>query len=295
MKGSLVLILGLLAWTSPSPADAQEFVTRYAFEGPPFRVVAPPGETALVESFATVEIVNTPGEDWLEGLSMSILVEGANVVSLDTDGLFVETRSGESLPVSDSWFIVISHAEDPNDASRRGAVFAIVGPGYPGPHEFFATDPLPILRLTLEVEMPESGEDFDVRLAYENGLQGFGQPVENQATRLGVTIDPEVESLEFLVTSEEALFVRGDSNRDARHDISDPIFILRYLFSGSVETPCPPSLDANDDGRLNITDAVNLFEYLFRGGASLPPPLDDCGADPTADDLLCHDFGGRCV
>lgn len=45
--------------------------------------------------------------------------------------------------------------------------------------------------------------------------------------------------------------------------------------------------DANDDGTLNISDPVYLLSYLFVGGGPPPPPFADCGEDPTPDGLDC--------
>ena len=81
-------------------------------------------------------------------------------------------------------------------------------------------------------------------------------------------------------------FRRGDANVDGKLDISDPIAVLGYLFLGTAADLCHDAGDADDDGDLNITDAIYALNYLFLGGPALPAPgPEDCGPDPTDDEL----------
>jgi hypothetical protein len=86
------------------------------------------------------------------------------------------------------------------------------------------------------------------------------------------------------------LFRRGDANADGRSSITDPIFLLRFLFGGGSPPPCPRSADADDSGGLDITDAIHLLTWLFLGGPPPEDPLAACGHDPTPDDLGCPAF-----
>ena len=74
----------------------------------------------------------------------------------------------------------------------------------------------------------------------------------------------------------------GDSNGDARLDLSDGVSILNRLFLGSGgPLPCEGDfvdqggnlavLDVNGDTRVDLSDAVAVLNYLFRGSA--PPAL----------------------
>ncbi|TFH59970.1 MAG: hypothetical protein E4G91_08630 [Candidatus Zixiibacteriota bacterium] len=62
----------------------------------------------------------------------------------------------------------------------------------------------------------------------------------------------------------------GDANSDGHYDISDPVFIIAYVFSAGW----PPDDcnyiggkgDANGDGTVDISDAVYLIAYIFQGG-----------------------------
>jgi hypothetical protein len=78
-------------------------------------------------------------------------------------------------------------------------------------------------------------------------------------------------------TSGLVSFRRGDANNDTVLTISDPSFILQYLFRQGTEPPCLQAADANASGSIEITDAIQLFTYLFKGGAAPPAPFPECG------------------
>jgi len=75
----------------------------------------------------------------------------------------------------------------------------------------------------------------------------------------------------------------GDVNSDGDLDLSDPIYLLSYLYSGGPE-PAPIACataysdllngDSNGDGDLDVSDPINLLSFLFSGG---PGPVDACG------------------
>ncbi len=78
-------------------------------------------------------------------------------------------------------------------------------------------------------------------------------------------------------------FVRGDANGDFQVDISDPIWVLNYLFLGGDHPPCLTAADANDDGDVDLTDVITSITSLFLSGGPLPPPGPGPGFDPTVD------------
>ncbi len=88
------------------------------------------------------------------------------------------------------------------------------------------------------------------------------------------------------VTVGNALFLRGDANRDAAIDLSDAVTILQYLFSQGKLT-CLDAADVNDDGMINIADPVGILHYLFAGGAHPAEPWEEAGTDPTTDNMGC--------
>jgi len=82
-------------------------------------------------------------------------------------------------------------------------------------------------------------------------------------------------------------FLRGDTDRDDRVELSDAVSILASLFLGTDAISCDDAADADDDGVVEINDAIYLLTYLFRGGRAPAPPFPGPGVDPTADRLGC--------
>jgi hypothetical protein len=82
-------------------------------------------------------------------------------------------------------------------------------------------------------------------------------------------------------------FRRAEVTGDGAVDISDPVRILGWLFSGQSEPSCLDAADANDDGRADISDPVYILGFLFLGGPAPARPFPGCGIDPTADALNC--------
>ncbi len=82
-------------------------------------------------------------------------------------------------------------------------------------------------------------------------------------------------------------FVRGDATGDQVIDLSDIISIASYLFGGCPAPTCLDAADAIDTGDLDISDPLFLILYLFIGGTSPPPvPLDGTGPDSRPSQLL---------
>ncbi|MBI4603600.1 MAG: hypothetical protein HY721_16735 [Planctomycetes bacterium] len=103
----------------------------------------------------------------------------------------------------------------------------------------------------------------------------------------------------FLSTvSPPGTFLRGDSTRDGRIDVSDPIATLNYLFLGGIPDAgeflgrvlrCEDAADADDDGVLGISDPILTLTFLFLGGRPLRAPGTTYPwFDPTLDGLQCR-------
>jgi hypothetical protein len=67
-------------------------------------------------------------------------------------------------------------------------------------------------------------------------------------------------------------FRRGDANTDGTVDLSDAVFVLIWLFSGSHTPQCLDSADTNFDEKHDLTDAVYVLGFLFQGGPEPPKP-----------------------
>jgi len=102
----------------------------------------------------------------------------------------------------------------------------------------------------------------------------------------------ESNSVKVDERNNDSIFRRGDANFDGIMNISDPITILGFLFSGNPqEVVCSDAADADDSGDIKITDAIFLLQYLFNPSADskeIPAPgVLEPGPDPTADPLGC--------
>jgi hypothetical protein len=92
-------------------------------------------------------------------------------------------------------------------------------------------------------------------------------------------------------------FHRGDPNGDGRLDLTDAVFLLRYLVLGGPSPSCMEAADSDNNGTVDLSDAVILLSFLFSSG---PPPAAPgptglpCGLDPDArgspHDLGCQSY-----
>ena len=86
-------------------------------------------------------------------------------------------------------------------------------------------------------------------------------------------------------------FKRGDFNRNNTVDLTDIVLSATYLFDTGIAPTCPDAVDANDDGFLDVSDPVYLLFFLFLQGDPPPAPYPDAGDDPTfRDNLGCDEL-----
>ncbi len=130
---------------------------------------------------------------------------------------------------------------------------------------------------------PQAADGISTELTFSNEL---GSPPVEVLFDLGDELVPETRGAAVEITQDilEIPFRRGDINGDGRYVISDPVLLLRVLFSGEqLDYDCNEALDANDDGdpenpRINVADAIYLLSYLFLSGPEPPAPFPDCGS-----------------
>lgn len=85
----------------------------------------------------------------------------------------------------------------------------------------------------------------------------------------------------------EPRFIRGDANMDSTLNVADVLSQLEYLHQ-SAQSVCHDANDSNDDGILDISDPIYLLLFLFDNGQSPPAPTFNCDTDPgPADSLDC--------
>jgi len=94
---------------------------------------------------------------------------------------------------------------------------------------------------------------------------------------------------------EDLFFVRADANADANLDISDPIFILNYLFQGGPGPVCRNAADANDDMSIDLADGVYIMGYIFLEGPAPVTPWPDCGPEAAPGSSLGCEAYGPCA
>lgn len=86
-------------------------------------------------------------------------------------------------------------------------------------------------------------------------------------------------------------FKRGDANADSKINLTDSVYLINYLFASGEMPPCFDAADFDDNGVLNITDAIYLLNYLYLGDKPAPlEPFNQCGVDPTMDNIGCTSF-----
>jgi hypothetical protein len=109
---------------------------------------------------------------------------------------------------------------------------------------------------------------------------------------LQLTVEDSIGQVAVALPRIEAVtavgFKRGEITGDAAIDISDPVAILSWLFTGGSDPVCIKAADANDDQIVDLTDGVLMLNFLFLGGRDPAAPFPSCGNDPTADSLSCE-------
>ena len=76
-------------------------------------------------------------------------------------------------------------------------------------------------------------------------------PIGTILTVDGISVFPFFVHGGVTISSPDAQFLRGDANSNGGINISDPIFVLSYLFSMGNPPPCFDAADTNDNGAVN--------------------------------------------
>ena len=83
-------------------------------------------------------------------------------------------------------------------------------------------------------------------------------------------------------------FIRGDADGSGTLNLADAIFTASWIYADGPDPDCQDACDANDDGRLDISDPIYTLLHLFTGTAAPPAPYPLSGPDPTfLDDIGC--------
>ena len=111
----------------------------------------------------------------------------------------------------------------------------------------------------------------------------------------GDDIEPELFDGGIRIV-EESPFQRGDCNSDGvTFPLTDAIFLFRWAFAGGESPACDDAADVDDNDEIEpLLDGLALLRWAFNNGDEpADPGPEECGDDPTEDDLNCM-RGGEC-
>ena len=148
---------------------------------------------------------------------------------------------------------------------------------------------------TVPDELIDDDVGVTTTLAFEDGLSD--PPVSN---RINVDLEEltvETVDASIILEPRSGLFLRGDC--DGSGDvfaIIDVLYLLLFGFAGGPAPPCMKAADTNDNGDVfAIIDGLYLLQWQFTGGQDPPAPgPEECGTDPTDDDLTCDTSPDSC-
>ena len=114
---------------------------------------------------------------------------------------------------------------------------------------------------------------------------------------LEIEFKPEVElpELREVRRYETVPFRRGYVLGGTEIGMGDAMAILNRLYTETRPFHCEKSADANGDLAVDLSDAVYLLKFLYLGDATPPAPFLECGEDPAADSPLSCDAPWACV
>jgi len=157
-----------------------------------------------------------------------------------------------------------------------------------------ATAEMPACDLSDE-ENPVAGS-VSGTIAWKDGCQGAGQPVNNVATVAGNTVAfacCQTVSVCFngtCITSANA--VPCDANRDGKVDLADAVTIVNDLFrdgDSDLSYDCVAAYDCDEDGLATIGDALAAAVGLFAGGPLPAAGLAGECVEYSSDSGLCDE------
>ncbi len=90
------------------------------------------------------------------------------------------------------------------------------------------------------------------------------------------------------VSVPEVSFIRADATGDGEAGLPDVLGLLAYLFEGAASS-CPAALDVDLDGKIAISDPIYLLRFLFRSGSPPRPPFPDCGRGEKTFECASHE------
>ena len=199
-------LLPLLLLLPAAPSTAQEFDLSLVGPG---RLEDLPGSTVRYDVVGRLTSRIESGERGAEGWSVSVGISGGSIVGVTTDDTDVD-----GLADPENRFVV---SQVTQGAGNEGAVSAVVlslrvDRTLPLDGEF------DIVRLTVEATVPEATEEPTmVDIAFVDGRQGLGSPVDNRVTLGGRSFTPTLGELVTIIQplEPETRSVTFHSNTDS--------------------------------------------------------------------------------
>ena len=76
--------------------------------------------------------------------------------------------------------------------------------------------------------------------------------------------DPDLPEVWIPVV--QRTWVKGDASGDGVLDVSDAVFLIRYIFDGGTAPAHVQAGDVNCDDQISVSDVVKVIRYIFGGG-----------------------------
>jgi len=286
LAGSLLAGLAGTAGAADPPAEAPG-VYFYLSEAQ-----AAPGDRAVLT-------LSVKTDSPLKSLSVSLDFDETKLTAVGVRRLFAGVQDGEALP-KDIASTSLSNVDDQdgNQPSEGWIHVEIDSTSFDTDLPLRASEEVPILEIEFQVQVHADPGFSPVTFATVGPADGapaapYGNSVEFAdlgAPAPPAPVGPENFKHGGVAIVGEVGFMRGDTSRNKRLDITDPILSLAFLFQGGDALPCADAADADDNGVLEVTDAVLTLSVLYLGYGELPPP-NGVDRDPTPDDPLhCYDY-----
>ncbi len=224
----------------------------------------PPGRTAAPVA------VSATNDQGIQGFSMSIwFPPGSLAVAEVALGAAVEAVQPEYFDYS-------------VDATLGNLSLAVIFETS-APYDMVTLEPSPdlfrdiaLVRFNVKMGAPEGVLPLELR----DGPGTF--PIRCVFVVNGESVQPDAVSGTFeVLPPAPIIFRRGFINRDSKVDISDAIYLLSWLFTGSTPPPCMAAANANGQGKVDLSDAIWLLNWVFLGGPRPPEPFSACGEAPA--------------
>jgi len=256
-------------------------------------------ETQAAPGDRTVLILSVKTESPLKSLSVSLDFDETKLTAVGVRRL-LSSVDGDAVPPKDIASASLSNLDENagNQTSEGWIHVEIDTTSFDSDLPLRASEEVPLLEIEFQVHGDASlgfspvvfaivGPD---KAAPQEPLGNSVEFADRGAPAPAAPVSPQNVKNGGINIVGEVGFMRGDSSRNKRLDITDPILSLAFLFSGGDSLPCADAADADDNGALEVTDAVLTLSVLFLGFGELPPP-NEVDRDPTPDDPLhCFEY-----